>query len=361
MSECAVICGLGTCLPERIVTNEDLAASLDTSDEWIRTRTGIHRRRMVAPGTSTSDLAVSAGQAALVSGGQIADFVLLATTTPDRPCPATAPEVAHRLGLDEVPAVDVAAVCSGFVYALGLAEALVRAGACHQPLVIGAEVYTSIIDPQDRNTAVIFGDGAGAMLLRRGHREEPGAIRAVELGSAGAGSGLITVAAGGSRIPGHAQEVPREQRYFRMEGPEVYRQAVVRMTSSTRSVLDRVGWSPSTVQAFIGHQANQRILNSVADRLGIDARYRFGNIAEVGNTAAASIPLALADAAASGRIRPGSRTVLTAFGGGLTWGSAAVTWPDVVPKCLPPESPPAFRSSRVDRQADAVPTDPAPR
>ncbi|MGW4729252.1 beta-ketoacyl-ACP synthase 3 [Streptomyces shenzhenensis] len=341
MSVRTVICGLGACLPERVVTNADLAARLDTSDDWIRTRTGIRRRRVVEPGTSTGDLAVSAGLAAMESGGQEADFVLLATTTPDRPCPATAPEVAHRLGLAEVPAVDVAAVCSGFVYALALADALLKAGTCERPLVIGAEVYTSIIDPQDRDTAVIFGDGAGAVLLRRGRSGEPGAVRAVDLGSAGAGSDLITVAVGGSRHPGRDEEVPPEQRYFRMQGREVYRQAIHRMTESARSVLDRAGWQPPTVRAFIGHQANQRILDSVSDRLGIAARYRYGNIAEVGNTAAASIPLALADAAADGRIRPGSPTVLTAFGGGLTWGSAAVTWPDAVPVYLPPKTPTA--------------------
>ncbi|MDX3763697.1 beta-ketoacyl-ACP synthase III [Streptomyces sp. AK02-04a] len=360
MSECAVICGLGTCLPERVITNEDLTARLDTSDEWIRRRTGIQRRRMVDPGTSTGDLAVAAGQAAQVSAGRSADFVVLATTTPDRPCPATAPEVAHRLGLTEVPALDIAAVCSGFVYALGLAEALVRAGACDQPLVIGAEVYTSIIDPQDRNTAVIFGDGAGAVLLRRGDSGEPGAIHAVELGSSGAGSDLITVAGGGSRIPGREQQVPREQRYFRMQGREVYRQAVARMTSSARSVLDRVQWSPSSVRAFVGHQANQRILDAVADRLGVSKCYRFGNIAEVGNTAAASIPLAMADASASNRIHPGAPTLLTAFGGGLTWGSAAVTWPDVVPVSLPPKSPTALCGSMTDRETDAVATAPQP-
>lgn len=350
MSVRAVICGLGACLPEHVVTNADLAAHLDTSDEWIRTRTGIRRRRMVEPGTSTGDLAVAAGQAALESGGGDADFVLLATTTPDRPCPATAPEVAHRLGLDEVPAVDVAAVCSGFVYALALAEALVRGGTCERPLVIGAEVYTSIINPQDRDTAVIFGDGAGAALLRRGRGGEPGAVRAVDLGSAGAGSDLITVPVGGSRRPGRSEEVPPEQRYFRMQGREVYRQAVNRMSVSARTVLDRAGWQPASVRAFVGHQANQRILDAVSDRLGIATRYRYGNIAEVGNTAAASIPLALADTAADGRVRPGAPTVLTAFGGGLTWGSAAVTWPDVVPVYLPPKT---ATSCHAPQPADA--------
>ncbi|MGW4729597.1 beta-ketoacyl-ACP synthase III [Streptomyces shenzhenensis] len=331
MTATAVICGLGACLPQRTVTNEELAGRLDTSDDWIRTRTGIARRRMVEPGTSTGDLAVAAGAAALESAVADADFVLLATTTPDRLCPATAPEVGYRIGLGEVPALDVSAVCSGFVYGLVLARALVTAGVCRRPLVIGAEVYTSIIDPSDRNTAVIFGDGAGAVLLREGLVSEPGAIRATDLGSDGRGSDMIAIAGGGSREPGRDGALPRDRRYFQMDGRMVYGQAVRRMTDSSRTVLDQAGWTPSAVGAFVGHQANQRILDAVADHLGVGDRCRFGNIAEVGNTAAASIPLALADTAAQGRVRPGTPTVLTAFGGGLAWGSVALNWPDVVP------------------------------
>ncbi|MFF7881209.1 beta-ketoacyl-ACP synthase III [Streptomyces sp. NPDC020794] len=325
----AVVCGIGTCLPERVVSNDDLAARLDTSDAWIRSRTGIARRRIVEPGTSTGDLAVAAGRAALDSAGHGADFVLLATTTPDRPCPATAPEVAHRLGLGEVPAMDVSAVCSGFVYAVTVARSLMASGTCARPLVIGAEVYTSIIDPLDRDTAVIFGDGAGAVVLREGGATEPGALRAVDLGSDGSGGELITVAAGGSRRPGADGELPRSQRYF------------------SRLVLERAGWSPQSVRAFVGHQANQRILDAVGDRLGIGTPHRFGNIAEVGNTAAASIPLALADTAARDLVRPGERSLLTAFGGGLTWGSIALSWPAAVPVHRPLPVPAAHRPATV--------------
>ncbi|MFI1801177.1 beta-ketoacyl-ACP synthase III [Streptomyces sp. NPDC020379] len=339
MPSSAVIAGLGTCLPERVITNECLAARFDVSDAWIRSRTGISRRRAAEPPTSTGDLAVAAGRAALMSARSGADFVLLATTTPDRPCPATAPEVAHRLGLDGVPALDVSAVCSGFVYGLVLARALVASGACHRPLVIGAEVYTSIVDPLDRNTAIVFGDGAGAALLREGGGDEPGTIRAAELGSDGAGSTLIAIAAGGSLSPRTDEGDPPDRRCLRMRGREVYEHAVRRMTSSAGRVLELAGWPASSVRAFIGHQANQRILDAVGDRLGIDARYRFGNIDEVGNTAAASLPLAMADSAAHHRVPPGARSVLTAFGGGLTWGSAALTWPDVVPVRLPPQTP----------------------
>ncbi|MEU2718580.1 beta-ketoacyl-ACP synthase III [Streptomyces sp. NPDC007205] len=338
VTQTAVMCGVGACVPERVVGNDEFAARLETSDAWIRSRTGIQRRRMVMPGTSTGDLAVGAGRAAMKSAGADADFVLLATTTPDRPCPATAPEVAHRLGLGNVPALDISAVCSGFLYGLALAKALVMSGACRRPLLIGAEVYSSIIDPQDRNTAVIFGDGAGAVLLRGGDRREAGAIHAATLGSDGAGVNLITVAAGGSRRPRTAGDAPREDRYFRMRGREVYQQAVRWMTTSSRVVLDQAGWPPDSVEAFIGHQANQRILDAVADRLGVPASYRFGNIAEVGNTAAASIPLALADTAARRLVFPGTRSVFTAFGGGLTWGAVALTWPDVLPVRLAPET-----------------------
>ncbi|GAX48833.1 beta-ketoacyl-ACP synthase III [Streptomyces olivochromogenes] len=356
----AVVCGIGTCLPERVVSNDDLAARLDTSDAWIRSRTGIARRRIVEPGTSTGDLAVAAGQAALDSAGHGADFVLLATTTPDRPCPATAPEVAHRLGLGEVPAMDVSAVCSGFVYAVTVARSLVASGTCARPLVIGAEVYTSIIDPLDRDTAVIFGDGAGAVVLREGGAAESGALRAVDLGSDGSGGELITVVAGGSRRPRADVELPRSQRYFRMQGRTVYRHAVHRMTASSRLALERAGWSPTSVRAFVGHQANQRILDAVGDRLGIGAPHRFGNIAEVGNTAAASIPLALADTAARDLVRPGERSLLTAFGGGLTWGSIALSWPAAVPVQRHLPVPAARRPAMVPAPA-SVPCQNGPR
>ncbi|MDF2265145.1 ketoacyl-ACP synthase III [Streptomyces coacervatus] len=337
-----ILAGLGVSLPPRIVSNDDLVAGgLDTSDEWIRSRTGIARRRWVTAGTSTSDLAVAAGRAAMRSAGSWdADLVLVATTTPDRRCPATAPEVAARLGLGDVPAFDLGAVCSGFLYGLAVTAALVSSGLYRRPLLIGAETYSTIIDPLDRDSAVIFGDGAGAVLLRRGGADEPGAITAVDLHSDGSGADLIAIEAGGSRLPDPAAVQERRLRYFRMRGREVYGQAVRRMTASSNSVLEQAGWASGEVEAFVGHQANQRILDAVADRLGIGAGRRFGNIADVGNTAAASIPLAMADAAS--RVRPGARTLLTAFGGGLTWGSVALTWPDAVP----------LHSEPADRAAD---------
>ncbi|QNP71510.1 beta-ketoacyl-ACP synthase 3 [Streptomyces roseirectus] len=325
-SPTSVIRAVGACLPDRVVTNDDLvAAGLNTSDDWIRTRTGIAARRRVAPGTSTGDLATRAAESALASApGDTPRLVILATTTPDHPCPATAPQIASRLGLTDVPAFDLAAVCSGFVYALATADAWIRAGAVTSALVIGAETYSTIVDPADRDTAPIFGDGAGAVVLGRGDPDEPGAILATDLGSDGTGADQVMIATGGSRAP--AAPGPHT---LRMKGREVYGHAVRRMTTSAQRTLDRLRWPADSVGAFIGHQANQRILDAVADRLAIAPAHRFGNIRDVGNTAAASIPLVLADVASKGAVRPGTRTLLTAFGGGLTWGCAALTWPDL--------------------------------
>ncbi|MBB5866924.1 3-oxoacyl-[acyl-carrier-protein] synthase-3 [Allocatelliglobosispora scoriae] len=334
----AVITGLGTCLPDHILGNDDVIAAgeLMTTDEWIRSRTGIRRRRRVVPGTSTGDLAVAAGRAALDSGGDTRpDLLILATSTPDHRCPATAPDVAHRLELGTIAAFDLSAVCSGFLYALITAAGLIRSGVCTAPLVIGADTYSAIINPRDRDTAAIFGDGAGAVLLQAGTPESPGAILATDWGSDGSGSPLIGITGGGSRHP------DSPGRYFQMHGREVYAHAVRRMTHSAYAVLDKAGWPAETVGAFIGHQANQRILDAVAERLTIDAPHCFGNIGEVGNTAAASIPLALAETAGSGLVAPGERTLLTAFGGGLTWASAALTWPAVTPRAHPGHSIPA--------------------
>ncbi|MEU5117044.1 beta-ketoacyl-ACP synthase III [Streptomyces longwoodensis] len=333
--------GLGTCLPPQVLTNDEVAqrGGLDTTDAWIRSRTGIVRRHHVTKELSTGDLAVSAGRAALQSAhATTADCVILATSTPDRRCPATAPEVAHRLGLGAVPAFDLNAVCSGFVYGLAVASSLVTAGLCRQPLLIASETYSRIVDPLDRETAVIFGDGAGAVLLGPASAGSPGTIAGIDLESDGSGSELITIAAGGSRLPGHGVLLDRDLRYFRMQGKDVYRQAVRHMHESSLKVLSLVGWTADSVEAFIGHQANQRILDAVADRLGIDPHYRFGNIHDVANTAAASIPLAMASTASQAAVRPGAPTLLTAFGGGLTWGSVALHWPDARPVDLTPSA-----------------------
>jgi 3-oxoacyl-[acyl-carrier-protein] synthase III len=327
----AVLSGLGSWLPPDVVTNAQLERVLDTTDEWIRKRTGVVSRHVAQPGVPTSELAVEAGQRALKSAGAgpgTVDALILATTTPDRPCPATAPEVASRLGLGTIAAFDVAAVCTGFIYALATATGLITAGIAGQVLVIGADVFTSILDPGDRTTRAIFGDGAGAVVLRAGTADELGAIGPFMLGSDGAGAELIMVPAGGSRQP---SSTPSD-RYFTMAGQPVYRQAVDIMTKASERVLQLADWPISAVDWLVCHQANVRILNAVAARLGIPADRCYVNIDRVGNTAAASVPLALSQGAEDGTFSPGDRIVLTAFGGGLTWGSTVLRWPEVVPE-----------------------------
>lgn len=328
----AVVAGLGTWLPPRIVTNADLARRLDTSDEWIRSRTGIARRHVLEPGMATSDLAVEAGGRALKSaGGGAVDAVLLATTTPDHPCPATAPAVASRLGLAGVPGFDVGAVCSGFVYALAAGAGLIAAGTAARVLVIGADAFSTILDPDDRTTTAIFGDGAGAVVLRAGTAGEPGALGPFDLGSDGDLADLITIAAGGSRQRSGGGPAAEGDHYFRMRGKAVFRHAVVRMAGSARTVLDRAGWRVDEVDQFVAHQANARILDALAEELTLPPERVVRNIDAVGNTAAASIPLALGDAARQGRLRAGQKVLLTAFGGGLAWGSTVLRWPDLTP------------------------------
>ncbi|MFI1076202.1 beta-ketoacyl-ACP synthase 3 [Streptomyces puniciscabiei] len=327
--DAAVLAGLGGCLPGRAIGNAEIAAALSTTDEWIRTRTGIHERHRAAPGTGTGELAAAAGRAALTSAQEAsADLLIVATVTPDQRCPATAPQTAARLGLGVIPAYDINAVCSGFLYALAAGRAAILAHQADRVLVIGADTMSTVLDDQDRDTAVIFGDGAGAVLLRRGRPDEPGALAAVELGSDGDNARLAEIAAGGSRLPDRDRQLPYGQHRLRMDGRTMFAHAVRRMAVSCESVLDRTGWTTDSLDAFIGHQANQRILDALAARLGIPAQRCHGNIRTVGNTAAASVPLAMVDAALGQDVPRGSRTLLTAFGSGLTWGSATLTWPD---------------------------------
>ena len=310
----AVVAGVGHALPPTVVTNHDLAARLDTTDEWIRTRSGIRQRHIAPPGTGTGDLAVEAGAQALKSAGVDAvDLVILATSTPDRPCPATAPAVMSRLGLDRVPAFDIDAVCSGFLYGLATAVGMLASEQFGSVLLIAADTFSRLVDPDDRATAFLFGDGAGAVVLRRGDPDEHGAVLGVDIGSDGTQEQLIVV--------------PDRHSHFAMQGQAVYRQAVTTMADAARRMTARVGWSVEDVDWFVGHQANQRILDTVATRIGVPADRAISNIDRVGNTAAASIPLALSEAAAEGRLQPGDRVVLAAFGGGATWGAAALTWP----------------------------------
>lgn len=331
----AALAGLGSYLPARRVTNEELATAFDTSQEWITTRTGIHTRHWALPGVATSDLAVEAGHRALKSANLplepgAVDAVVLATTTPDHPCPATAPQVAARLGLGTVAAYDIAAVCSGFLYALAIASAQIIAGQARRVLVIGAETYSTILNPADRTTSVIFGDGAGAVVLCAVRDcDRPGVLLGVDLGSDGSQQDLIIIPGGGSRARATPGDPDPQDRYFTMQGKKVFREAVIRMGDSASALLDRIGWPTDSVDHLVGHQANIRILKALAQRLRLPQERAVVNLDRVGNTSAASIPLALSDAAAAGTLTTGSRVLLVAFGGGLTWGAAALTWPDL--------------------------------
>jgi 3-oxoacyl-[acyl-carrier-protein] synthase-3 len=326
----SVLCGLGTWLPPKIVTNADVAARLDTSEEWIQGRTGIRERRVVEPGTSTSDLAVEAGQRALKSANlDQVDAVVLATTTPDRPCPATAPDVAHRIGLERAAAFDVNAVCTGFLYGLAAGSGLIASGVAERVLVIGADTFSTITDPTSRTTGAIFGDGAGAVVLRAGAPHELGALGPFDLGSDGQDADLIMVPAGGSRQRSTGEPAEPGAEYFTMAGKAVFRKAIFQMAGSAQTVLRKAGLRLRDIDRFVIHQANVRIINGVADMLGQPVAKFVRNIDQVGNTAAASVPLAMASAAASGELRAGQRVLLGAFGGGLTWGSTVLRWPDI--------------------------------
>ncbi|MEU1851475.1 beta-ketoacyl-ACP synthase III [Streptomyces sp. NPDC019990] len=331
----AVLTGIGGFLPPRAVTNDDLSRTLETSDEWIRTRTGIRERRMVSDGLSTGSLAVEAGARAMRSAGVSGvDSVVVATTSPERLCPAVAPEVASRLGLGTVAAFDLTSACSGFLYGLATAAGLIDSGTADTVLFIGSEAFTTLVNQEDRATAPIFGDGAGAVVLRRGEPDEPGALGPFDLGSDGALADLLAIPAGGSRQRsadaglGHGT-VPTPDWYLRMEGRPLYTQAVERMTQSALTVLKRADWPVADVDWFAGHQANLRIVRAVAEEMELPEERVAVNIDRVGNTLAASVPLLLNDYAARGALRPGQRVLLSAFGAGLSWGSTVLVWPDI--------------------------------
>ncbi len=321
------ITGLGSYLPEQVVTNEDFAKRLDTSDEWIRTRTGIRERHYAAPHQATSDLATEAGRAALNDAGLTADdvdVIIVATTTPDHPVPATAPIVAARLGRT-CTAFDLNAACSGFVYGLQVGSGMAAGGST--VLLIGAETLTRYVDPDDRSIAVLFGDGAGAVVLQR---DAAASIGPFDLSSDGSELEILWMRAGGSREPfdpiAHAEASSR----MSMRGGDVYRHAVTRMTSSSQIVLEAAGITIDDIDLMVGHQANLRILEAVGQRLGVPEHRCHVTVDRHGNTSAASIPLALDDARQQGLLDPGARLLLTAFGGGLTWGSCVLTWSGTV-------------------------------
>jgi 3-oxoacyl-[acyl-carrier-protein] synthase-3 len=319
-----VVLGCGTYLPQRTLANADLARMVDTTDEWIAQRTGIRERHIAAPGELTSDLALHAARAALADAGvdaQSIDLIVLATSTPDNTFPASAVSVQFGLGINHGAAFDLQAVCSGFVYALTTADALLKAGNFKRALVIGAETFSRILDWTDRSTCVLFGDGAGALVVEA--QEQPGArddrgLLTAHLRSDGRHKNKLYVDGGPSSTGtvGH----------LRMEGREVFKHAVAMITDVITDAFRATGYSAADIDWFVPHQANQRIIDGSAHKLGIDPAKVVSTVALHGNTSAASIPLALGVAIADGRIKRGDLVLLEAMGGGFTWGSALVRW-----------------------------------
>ena len=324
-----VILGTGAYAPERILTNADLSKVIDTSDEWIRTRSGIRERRIAGDHETTASMAVEAGSRALADAGVAAseiDLLIVATITPDMPMPAASCLVQHRLGLpNAIGCFDLNAACSGFLYALDAACGMLSSGRYRKALVIGAEKLSTIVDWQDRTTCLLFGDGAGAVVV--GVSDEPGVgLLGTKLGVLGKDADLLTIPAGGSAIPTSAESVANREHYLRMKGKEVFKIAVRAMEEAARDILEQHRLSAHQIGLVIPHQANLRIIEAIAQYLELPIERFFVNVDRYGNTSAASIPLALDEAHRAGRVHKGDLTLLVAFGAGLTYGSALIRW-----------------------------------
>jgi 3-oxoacyl-[acyl-carrier-protein] synthase-3 len=328
----ATITGVGSALPPRVVPNAWFESILDTSDEWIRERTGIESRRFADEGTVTSDLALQAGRVALESAGvppEQVDMIVVATTTGDMPFPATAVWMQRKLGIG-CPAFDVSAACAGFSYGLSTATAFVTSGMSDTVLLVGAEVFSRILNFTDRGTSILFGDGAGAAVIQAADR--PGII-GTTLGADGQAAEILLVPGGGSAEPASHETVDGGRHNIAMpNGREVFKRAVTAMAGACRELLEKSGFTPDDVDLLIPHQANARIMTAVAERLHISAERAVIDVAEVGNTSAASIPIALDRAWRAGRIHEGDLVLFTSFGAGLTWGATLVRWTMAEPR-----------------------------
>jgi 3-oxoacyl-[acyl-carrier-protein] synthase III len=323
----ACIAGWGTALPEQRLTNADLEQRVDTTDQWIVERTGIRERRVAASGETTASLAIEAGAAAIKHAELTPDAInllVVATATPEQLIPHTGAFVADGLGI-HCGSFDLNAGCAGFVYELVVGSSMLASGNLQHVLVIGAETLSRFVDPLDRATCILFGDGAAAFVLSASPDDGPG-ILSWELGCDGSATGLLQMPAGGSRMPTTPETVAKRDHYIKMVGPEVFRRAVRIVIESATSALERAGVTVDDVTWFAPHQANVRIIEAAAGRLGIPAERTLVNIDHYGNTSAASIPLVLAEAADAGRINDGDLILVSGFGAGLTWGSAVIRW-----------------------------------
>jgi 3-oxoacyl-[acyl-carrier-protein] synthase-3 len=323
----AHVTGWGRYAPAQVLTNVDLERLVDTSDEWIRTRTGIRERRVAAAHETTASMAAVAGLRAIRTAGiepEDIDLILLGTLTPDYWMPSTAALVKEAIGNSKAAAFDVMAACSGFVYAFATAQAYIVAGLANHVLVIGAELLTRFLDYTDRSTCILFGDGAGAVVLSAS--EEPGVALGVEMTTEPRGAYMIWLPAGGSKSPPSAETVARGEHYVRMEGKETYRFATKTLASTALESIRRSGLEPSDIDLFIPHQANIRIIEAVAKGLDLPMEKMFVNLDKYGNTSAASVPIALAEAVNEGRVEVGDNVVIVAFGAGFTSGAVTINW-----------------------------------
>jgi 3-oxoacyl-[acyl-carrier-protein] synthase-3 len=321
------IIGTGMYVPEKILTNADLEKIVETNDEWIVSRTGIRERHIAAPDQATSDLAYHAAMQALENAGMTADqldLIVIATITPDTMFPSTACILQEKLGAKNAAAFDLSAACSGFVYSMATASSMIRTGMYKNALVIGADTLSRITDYTDRNTCVLFGDGAGAVIL--GEVPEGRGFLSFDLGAEGAGGSLLKLEAGGSRLPASAETVQDGKHFIYMNGREVFKFAVRVMGSATEEVLRKAGKTKEDIDLFVPHQANIRIIQSAMNRLDLPEDRCVINVDKYANTSAASIPLALVEAAQQGRIKEGDTVLLVGFGGGLTWGASVLVW-----------------------------------
>lgn len=318
--------GVGHALPGRVMTNADFEKFLDTSDEWINTRTGIRERRICTDNENTLTLALQASRAAIAAAKcepKDIDLVVLATCTPAYPIPATACFLQHQLGCRHVPAFDLSAACSGFIYAFNAAIGMMTASSYKRVLVVGAETMSRVTDYQDRGSCILLGDGAGAAVLTP--TDDPVAgVYDLNLGADGGGAELITVPAGGSKLQASAQTVNDRLHYLRMNGREVYKFAVTKMQEVIRGAVQRAGITMDDLALVIPHQSNARIIESASEKLGLPIDKVAMNIDRYGNTSAASIPIALAEAVRDGRLRKGDWLLMAGFGGGLTWGTVLI-------------------------------------
>lgn len=321
------IVGTGMYVPEKVLTNAELETIVDTNDEWIVSRTGIRERHIAAPEQATSDLAYEAAVQALKSAGLAAEdleLIIVATVTPDTTFPSTACILQEKLGAKKAAAFDLSAACSGFVYSLATANGFIQTGMYNNALIIGADTLSRITDYTDRNTCVLFGDGAGAVVL--GEVPEGRGFLSFDLGAEGAGGPLLKLEGGGSRLPASTETVQEGKHFIYMNGREVFKFAVRIMGTATEEVLRKAGKTKEEIDLFVPHQANIRIIQSAMQRLNLPEEKCVVNVDKYANTSAASIPLALVEAAQGGRIKEGDTVLLVGFGGGLTWGASVLVW-----------------------------------